>query len=222
MKIGRLLEFRSYGSLLLTLLFVSVAYPVLQNYPGLRVVTGFLFVVTLLVALRAVAKNRQQVIVSTLIAVIGIAGFAGELLNPGSVWRLAYLLGFSLFFLYASSLMLIDILGRSQRVDADLIFGAIGVYLVIGLFFAFAFALLEVLMPGSVSGVSELVGDNATAGPMIYFSYVTLTTLGYGDVTPVTNMAMSMSYAEAIIGQLFLAILVARLVGLHIAGGTES
>lgn len=222
MKIGRLLEFRSYGSLLLTLLFVSVAYPVLQNFPGLRVVTGFLFVVTLLVALRAVAKSRQQVIVSTLIAVIGIAGFVGELLSPGSVWRLAYLLGFSLFFLYASSLMLIDILGRSQRVDADMIFGAIGVYLVIGLFFAFAFALLEVLMPGSVSGVNELVGDNATAGPMIYFSYVTLTTLGYGDVTPVTNLAMSMSYAEAIIGQLFLAILVARLVGLHIAAGSES
>jgi len=82
--------------------------------------------------------------------------------------------------------------------------------------------LLEVMMPGSISGVRELVGDQATPGPMIYFSYVTLTTLGYGDVTPVTNIAMSMSYAEAIIGQLFLAILVARLVGLHIAGGTDS
>jgi len=208
--------------LLLTLLFVSMAYPVLLNFPGLSVVTGFLFVATLLVALRAVAKKKRQVAVASAIAVIGIAGFAGQLLGAGIIWQLAYLLGFSVFFLYASALMLIDILGRSKRVDADLIFGAIGVYLIIGLFFAYAFTLLEVLMPGSISGVSELVGDQATTGPMIYFSYVTLTTLGYGDVTPVTNIAMSMSYAEAIIGQLFLAILVARLVGLHIAGGTDS
>ncbi len=222
MKIARILEFRSYGSLLSTLLFVSLAYPVVQNYPGLKVLTGFLFVATLLVALRAVARNKRQVIIAGIITVIAIAGFIGELLGLGGGWRLAYLLGFSTFFFYSSSLMLIDILGRSKHVDADLSFGAISVYVMIGLFFAYAFALLEVLVPGSISGVSELVGTQATTSPVIYFSYVTLTTLGYGDITPVTNIAMSLSYLEAIIGQLFLAILVARLVGLHIAAGTRS
>ena len=126
-----------------------------------------------------------------------------------------------IFLAFTSSLILVDILLRSKHVDADLIYGAVGIYLMIGFVFAFAFALLETTIPGSFSGLQEVISAHATTDPMVYFSFVTLTTLGYGDISPITSVAMTMSYLEAIIGQLFLAILVARLVGMHITAGND-
>jgi len=212
-------EFKGYGPLLLAQLLILLAYPFIGQFPGLRVITGFMFVLVMIAAVRTVARKRRQLFIAGTFAVIGTAGIVGDMLAPAFAWQVAFLLGFFLFFVFTSSLMLVDILLRSKRVDTGLIFGAIGVYLMIGLSFAFAFALLEVIIPGSFSGLAELTGTQATTRPMVYFSFVTLTTLGYGDISPVASVAMSMSYLEAIIGQLFLAILVARLVGMHIAAG---
>lgn len=211
--------FKGYGPLLLAQMLVLLAYPFLIQFPALKFLTGFMFVLILIAAVRAVARKRRQLYIAGTFAVIGTAGIVGDMLAPDFAWHVTFLLGFFLFLAFTTALMLADILLRSKRVDADLIFGAIGVYLMIGLAFAFVFALLETVIPGSFSGVHELIGAQATTDPMVYFSYVTLTTLGYGDMSPVTSVAMSMSYLEAIIGQLFLAILIARLVGMHIAAG---
>ena len=211
----------SYGPLLLIQVLVLLAYPFILQFPGLRFITGFMFILILLAALRAVVRKRAHLYFTGTAAVVSIVGFIGDMLAPGVTWHVTFMLSFLLFLVFTSSLMLIDILLRSKRVDADLIYGAIAVYLMIGLGFAFAFGLVETIIPGSFSGVNELLGTRATTGPMVYFSFVTLTTLGYGDILPITNVAMTMSYLEAIIGQLFLAVLIARLVGLHITVGSD-
>jgi hypothetical protein len=69
-------------------------------------------------------------------------------------------------------------------------------------------------MPGSFIVSNEDV--SRTGGNFLYYSFVTLTTLGYGDITPASSPARSLSTLEAVTGQLYIAILVARLVGLHI------
>jgi len=87
--------------------------------------------------------------------------------------------------------------------------GAIAAYLLLGFGWATAYEIVEYLNPGSFTGIQAgLAGFSS----WIYFSFVTLATLGYGDIAPLHPAARSLATAEAITGQLYLAILVARLV----------
>ena len=76
---------------------------------------------------------------------------------------------------------------------------------------------MEQVSPGSI----QVNPDEPLTRQCVYYSYVTLTTLGYGDVTPLTPTARSFSFVEALMGQLYLAVLVARLVGLHIVHSSQ-
>lgn len=87
--------------------------------------------------------------------------------------------------------------------------GAIAVYLLLGLAWAYAYQLIEYLGPGAFSGAVTVSGGFSS---WTYFSFVTLATLGYGDISPVNPAARSLATAEAITGQLYLAVLIARLV----------
>ena len=92
---------------------------------------------------------------------------------------------------------------------------ALGAYLLIGLFFGLAYSVLEKVAPGSFALAGQpLAGDLREAGA-IYFSFVTLATLGYGDIVPLTATARGLAVIEAIGGQLYIAVLVARLVSLR-------
>ena len=112
--------------------------------------------------------------------------------------------------------MLRDIILPSHTVTLELITGTVNIYLMIGLAFAFLFGQVEHMQPGSFTGLEEQAAASESMFAFVYFSYITLTTLGYGDITPLTPLATTLSYLEAIFGQLYLAILVARLVGLYI------
>ena len=97
------------------------------------------------------------------------------------------------------------------------IIGAILLYLTIGLVFVGLFTLVGLLDAGSFSGV-RIENDPALASKLIYFSFVTLTSVGYGDIVPVYPLARSLCNLEAIIGQLYPATLLARLVTLELEG----
>jgi Ion channel len=111
---------------------------------------------------------------------------------------------------------------RRQRPVGDRIIGAICVYVLIGLAWAKMYEALDGIAPGSF----RFPADTAWATPGLlrysYFSFVTLATLGYGDVSPVTVMAGTLAWLEAITGQLYVAITVARLVALSIADSSAA
>ena len=111
---------------------------------------------------------------------------------------------------------------RRQRSVHDRITGAICVYVLIGLAWAKVFETLDGVAPGRFR--FPLDTDWVTPSPLRYryFSLVTLATLGYGDVSPVTTLAGTLAWMEAITGQLYLAITVARLVALSVADSAES
>ena len=96
------------------------------------------------------------------------------------------------------------------RVDAERICAALCVYLLAGIAFGGIFSALEIAAPGSLAGPAPVAHGDA-----LYFSFVTLATLGYGDVTPVTPPARALAVLEAVFGQLYLAVLIARLVSLY-------
>lgn len=95
--------------------------------------------------------------------------------------------------------------------------GAIAAYLLIAMSFALAFFLLEFLSPGSFRFPDgRLTLDSQSWRVFYYFSVTTFTTTGYGDITPVHPVARNLAMAEALVGQLYPAILLARLVTLHV------
>ena len=103
---------------------------------------------------------------------------------------------------------------------SDRLWGAAASYLMIGVLWSFLYALID----GAGTGAFSIRGSIAPMDFMdlIYFSYSTLTTTGFGDIVPVTRLARTAAIVESIIGQLFLAILIARLVGVYPAAFGES
>ncbi len=97
--------------------------------------------------------------------------------------------------------------------------GAVAVLLLLGLVWASAYELLHLIHPDAFSGA---VGNAPGALTWIYYSFVTLTTMGYGDITPVHPIARSLAISEALTGQLYIAVTLARLMALHVSTGNKS
>ncbi len=106
---------------------------------------------------------------------------------------------------------------RAGPVNIHRIQGAVAAYLLLGLAWALAYESVALLAPGAFSAASQAEPDRQR---FIYFSFVTLTTVGYGDITPVHPVARSLAVAEALTGQLYPAILLARLVSLATGNGS--
>ena len=102
------------------------------------------------------------------------------------------------------------------KVNFHRVIGAILLYLVIGLIFVALFCFVALLAPNAFAGFPPLEDNLSVAGNLIYFSFVTLTSVGYGDIVPVHPLARSLANIEAIIGQLYPATLLARLVTLEL------
>jgi Ion channel len=102
------------------------------------------------------------------------------------------------------------------RVNYHRVIGAVLLYLDIGLVFVALFCFVALLVPNAFSGLAPLQDNLSIAHNLIYFSFVTLTTVGYGDIVPIHPFARSLANVEAIIGQLYPATLLARLVTLEI------
>ncbi len=104
----------------------------------------------------------------------------------------------------------------SGQVDGNKIVGSICIFLLLGLIWALTYLLLLILDPASFNGVRETIWyDNFSQ--LVYYSFVTLTTLGYGEITPALPVARFFAYVEAITGQFYMAILVASLIGARIS-----
>ncbi|MEZ5592197.1 MAG: potassium channel family protein [Gammaproteobacteria bacterium] len=102
------------------------------------------------------------------------------------------------------------------QIDTNKILGAICIYLLLGLAWSILYLLLLEITPDALKGLPP-AHWYANFDTLVYFSFVTLTTLGFGDITPVTPIARFLVYMEAIAGQFYLAILVASLVGIHVS-----
>ncbi len=116
-------------------------------------------------------------------------------------------------------LLLLVVLGQTFRagpVTGHRIQGGIAAYLLLGLLWAQAYALVETLHPRSFSGAIDVASGHRS---FVYFSFVTLTTVGYGDILPVHPAARSLAMLEAVTGPLYIAILLARIVSLAMAPG---
>lgn len=150
--------------------------------------------------------------------VLVIAGLAMNLLHTAwthSAWNAGSMLTLLAFMALATAGVFRQI-AVSNVVNPNRIIGAICVYLLIGVIWSIIYALLELLLPGSFGGFAEKIGT--TWNPdWIYYSFVTLTSLGYGDILPLSHLARTFSYMETVVGQFYLAVMVAGLVSAYLA-----
>ena len=141
------------------------------------------------------------------------------LLSPHSTVYIAS--GLYILFLCYIGFFIIRFIFETEEISMDMVFAALCLYMYIGLIWMFIYVIAEVSRPGSFSFPTELPADpdayiNFLWNNFSYFSFVTLSTLGYGDVTPLTRFARAWAILEAVIGQLYLAVVVARVVALYI------
>lgn len=205
-----------YRNLTLGLLGVLVLPPFLRHsFPGAGMVGPALFVV--LVA-RSVVTFRgtrlARVVLTTAMVAVALRGARVGGLLPIRLWgaemalHLLTVLGFA-FVVYE---VLRHVLAQGP-VNADKLYAAVSAYLLIGLSFASVYEALAFWQPDAFHFPSDRGHDVDT---LTYFSLVTLSTVGYGDVVAVLPEARVLAVLEAILGQLYLAVLMARLVGLHL------
>jgi voltage-gated potassium channel Kch len=142
-------------------------------------------------------------------------------LFPRNCPALTFILSAMAFLGIVISSLLAFIL-RAKRVDANVLCAGVSVYLILGLLWAQAYAMVAQVNPNAFA-FSVHPGRVATMSGFtsIYFSFTTLATLGYGDITPATDVARMLAMLEAMTGTLFVGIMIARLVCLYSASGQE-
>ncbi len=206
------IEGHGFKYLLFFLLLYLVGSPFLDPYPSLEILAHLSLSVTLFVAVYTVQKHHQRrSVVMVLLLVLLVLYWLGLY----DVIRFSRIGSYLLFVVYFGLLMYSYMmqLARFQKVTINVLYATLCLYLIIGLFWGSLYTLLYELSPGAYSGV---LLDNVQDSPhhiFNYFSMVTLTTLGYGDITPQSPGAGALCQMEAIVGQFFTAVVVAWLVG---------
>ena len=211
-----------YRFLLFSLLLLFFFYPFFDGFRFAPGILGALFLGILLSAVAAVSANRKSVTGAIFLAFVAFGSYILSQVFDSLSLQATTMSAFGLFFALITVVILRHILSV-REVSSDIILGAICAYLVLGMVWTMAYSLIELLSPGSFlrgggSITAGFAGERVPAvASFIYYSFVTLTTLGYGDIIPNSSPAAALSSLEAVTGQLFLAILIARFVGLHIA-----
>lgn len=208
---------RRFAYLTKSLVLLILVYPYLEINIAGQVVMTVITIFVMISLIVAVSDNKRNIIIALCLAipwfvtlVINFPLFESE---RGIVIRKEIVFAV-LLFLFTTTTIFLHLL-KSREVTSEILFASVCVYLLIGLTWASLYIFIDFVYPNSFIDTSDQIAINAPR--FLFFSYITLTTVGYGTMIPISDPARSLALLEAIIGQLYLAILVARLVGLHIS-----
>ena len=199
---------RRYAILFYTLLVVMVAAPLFAAFGLTGALIEFFLAASLLAAVMPVGTVTSRPALLTVTALVWLARpLTAWLHHPAlSVMTLGM---WTLMALFAAAGALRFAMGGA-KVDAEHLYAALSAYLLAGIFFGVFYWVLEQIAPGTFAATGDFSRMSA-----FYFSFVTLATLGYGDIVPRTDVARGLAIVEGVGGQLFLAVMVARLVSLY-------
>jgi len=212
-------RFSSYKYTVLTLsvVFLFFTMPLLER-DGEHYFIPFLFLPIMAAVLWTLSLHRGLLV---LCLVLGVLGFGFHLIVEAidlseEISRVLEMAEAGVYKLFYGICLLVFLhrIFSETTVTADTIQGGIAIYFLSGLLWAFFYETLLLFNPDAILFSNQVLGKFSD---LIYFSFVTITTLGYGDITPVSRMAKNLALLEAVWGQTYLAVLVARLVGLHLS-----
>ena len=172
-----------------------------------------LLILSLLLGVKKLTPGTKAQTIAVIIVVVGIGGdlFAQKFLEKDvSIWSI----WLNLVFFAAVLVFLILAVLKADRVNSDTVFASAAVFMLMGIVWAQAFMLVHAADPEAFSLTPRDLAQPGSA--LLHFSFTTLTTVGYGSISPMSDMARMLSDLEALIAQLYLAVVVARLVSLEI------
>ena len=211
---------RRFGILLVILIVLLAGPPVLFGFGLSAAWFDGLLALLMLAAILSLCFDRHQRLLTLVLGIPTVLLSLGGHVLPGEVSVPVLFAGHlcAVLFLFGASVLIVKSLFSALTLTFDSILGAVCGYLFLGLGWAVLYALIEGFQPGSFEISPKLVTGGELARPLphvlTYFSFVTLTTVGYGDISPVSPATRTLSWMEAITGQFYLAVIVAGLVGL--------
>ena len=199
---------------LVLLLFIGA---MVEHFPGNlapRIIQAAT-VATLFTMAFSLRSSQSGFIISISFVLVVLLSVAGGAMLDKAGFGYAHLLIMLVFFIWITWQATRRVL-FTGTIDANKIVGAICIYLLLGLIWAILYVFIAEVIPGAFNGIAQApwIDNFATA---IYFSFVTITTLGYGDISPAMPLARFLVFMEAIVGVFYMAILVASLIGVSLS-----
>ena len=227
-RLSRLVGTR-YGALLLVLLAHLVLFSILDQHRAIRWLLDLSILALIGSAIHAVSGRRwlRGIVIVLGLSAMVLGTFSREMaidtVFPFGILAKATLFGVVIVIIFK------DVLKRDE-VDMDAVFGACCVYLLLALAWESVYTWIEWRIPNSFSMPAGIPGTEsgslAIESDLLYFSLITMTTIGYGDITPTSPPARILSALQGVVAQLYLAIIIARMVGMELAnrrnGPTQS
>lgn len=194
-------------------LFIGV--PVAATGRGNRTLFDVLFSLLLLSGVVTVARKPMLTLAISILTVVTIAVRWASLARGLSALE-PWGQGLAIVLIAAMTVLVLVQVFREGPITGYRIQGAIVVYLLMGLMWSAAYELVFHIIPGAFHFAQAVPHEGVGSHSLVYYSFITLTTVGYGDITPVHPAARSLAVAEALAGQLYPAILIARLVSMEL------
>lgn len=219
----RLVELVSHQRyLFFALAAVLIALPLLPGLTWHRQIGNALFGLIVVTGPATLARNRRSFLVSAaLAATMYLASWSAIGTGSTTIEVVAGVAAVA-FFGHLCVLIYSRHLFGGAPVTGETLVAAVNAYLALGLTFAFAFRVASFVLPVAFNGAPVAGPPGEPLTGFVYYSFVTLTTLGYGDVTPAHPVTQMLAYVEALTGQLYVALTIARVVGIHAARQTPS
>lgn len=203
-----------HATLLATLLALLAVYPFLGDHRGARWTIDLVTLGVLVASSSAIAGRGSRRVAAWLLGVPAVAAsafsrsFGIDWVDPVAYSSRALFFGFLIVVIFGD-------IWRRNDVTMDAVLGACNVYILLGIAWGSLYALLDWAEP--LSFPASASGQPLGEFDLVYFSFVDLTTIGFGDIVPATPQARGLAAVQGLVGQLYLAIIIARLVGLEIA-----
>jgi hypothetical protein len=206
-------------TMLVALLLLLVGYPVSREWIAGKILYDVLYTIVCISAVIAVFRKRALRRLAILLAAPTVL-FNWVIVTIPDMQGLATAIlfhSFAIVFLMFVVVAVLQSIYQESKISSDSVCGAFCGYLIVGIVFGHGYCLIEAAHPGSFRGpadaVAVLQAHQERRFLLVYFSLVTLATVGYGDITPATELTRSLAVVEAILGQFYIAVLIADLIG---------
>ena len=203
--------------LLLALLLYFICSPLVVDFHFTHLALGIIMSLIILICVNIVSFNKLTIILSIIFTALVLSCYLIICLYEPS--RMFYTLYFVInsLFLFSMTTFVVSAVAAHQKITIDTLLGAICGYLLIGLTWSHIYLALACIEPNAFSYHLAEGTFRDDIQHFIYFSYITLTTVGYGDITPRTDIARAFSWIEAATGQIYLTVWISQLVAIQIA-----
>jgi hypothetical protein len=204
--------FRYSGvELLIALIALLVTAPLVEDLPAGDAIESALLTLVMVSSVLAIGGRRRSFIIAVLLLTPALAGKWANRFSPSVVSHFVYLIPATLFFLFVVAHLIRFILG-APRVDTNVLCAGLSGYLLLGLLWTPLYLTVFRWNPNAFTLPAGTTLDGFSA---FYFSFITLSTVGYGDIAPASKAARMLAVTEAVSGLFYVAVLISRLVAIY-------